>query len=170
MLRSSQPDDVVVLVDAYERLVGEATDVALIAEREATKHSYGMYYRFRDKVREAETLQVLIEGRFAAMAPGQRERIEARYVRLGASALAMQVRASLRFFFVLSANTFMPLGSREIFLSELARLDRTHAALTSGRFGPVDGSLLSDIENAREILTEIADKAPSLLDLARSRD
>jgi hypothetical protein len=78
--------------------------------------------------------------------------------------LALLVRASMRFFFVLSANPILPMGAREIFMAELRSLHDAAEKLNrpnyAGKLGPELGR---DLETASLILVEIIDKAPGLL-------
>jgi hypothetical protein len=169
MPRTFPLEGVIELVDAFERMASEAGDLARVAEREATKHSYEMYHRFREKVRELDALHVLVDERLNNIEGGRNAEVERRYNAAAARLLATQVRASLRFFYVLSANTFLPVGSREIFLTELAHLELTNQSLADARFAPFVEDVSNELETAREILSEIVDKAPGMLDLARAQ-
>jgi len=74
------------------------------------------------------------------------------------------VRASMRFFFVLSANPALPMGAREIFVAELRSLHDAHERLMRPNYaGKLSSDLERDLETASLILEEIIDKAPSLL-------
>jgi hypothetical protein len=168
MSRTFTSSEVTGLLDAFDRLVREGEEMARVTEREATKHLSEAYARFRRKLSETDALALLVEERLANVQGGRNPDLDRRYVEAGARAMMMQVRASLRFFYVLSANTYLPLGSRDIFLSELARLEQMEAALSDPRFEPhLEAETVRDLATARDILTEIADKAPGLMSLAR---
>jgi hypothetical protein len=169
MPRTFPLQGVVELVDAIERMANEARDLARVAEREATKHSYEMYHRFREKLRELDALQVLVVERLENIEGGRNGELERRYGAANAQLLVTQIRASLRFFYVLSANTFLPVGSREIFLTELAHLEAINQLLADPQFAPVVDDVSDELETARAILAEIADKAPGILNLARAQ-
>jgi hypothetical protein len=152
------------LLGALERQCHEAARLAQIAEHEAGKHSFGAYREFRDKVGEFQALVILIEQRLRNLADARSGDLHEQFQRLDTVMLALLVRASMRFFFVLSANPILPMGAREIFVSELRSLHDAHEKLNrpdyAGRLGP---ELDSELQTASLILEEIIDKAPSLL-------
>ena len=142
------------LLSALERQCREAMVLAKTAEADATKHSFGAYRAFRDKVGEFQALVILIEGRLRTVAGS----------RVDALMLSVLVRASMRFFFVLSANPILPMGAREIFVTELRSLHDAHEKLRRPNYaGKIVAGLENDLDTASLILEEIIDKAPGLL-------
>ena len=90
--------------------------------------------------------------------------LKSEFERLDGLMLTLLIKASLRFFFVLSANPILPLGAREIFIAELRSLHEAHEKLSRPEYaGRFDNSVASDLDMAEAILDEIIDKAPSLL-------
>lgn len=163
--RTYTPQEVKSLLAALERQAREAAKLASEAEHEASKHSFGAYRAFREKVGEFQALVILIEGRLRNLVDmNKAEGLRSEFERLDTLMLSLLVRASMRFFFVLSANPILPLGAREIFVAELRSLHDAHEKLRrpdyAGRLGP---DLERDLETAAMILEEIIDKAPSLL-------
>jgi hypothetical protein len=78
--------------------------------------------------------------------------------------LKLMIRASMDFFFALSAIPILPFGTRECFAHELRSMSVAHQRLRApehdGRLPP---DLAQDLEVSEEILAEIMHKAPALL-------
>jgi len=164
MARTYTRKEVENLLRALERQAREAATLAGDAQREASRHSFGAYRQFRDKVGEFKALVILIEGRLKHLADSRADDLKAEFERLDGLMLALLVKASLRFFFVLSANPILPLGAREIFIAELHCLHDAHEKLRRPEYaGRFDNSVTTDLDMAEAILDEIIDKAPSLL-------
>lgn len=156
--------EVTELLSALERQCREASKLAQRAEHDATKHSFGAYRDFRDKVGEFQALVILIEQRLRNLVDTRSDDLREQFERLDTVMLALLVRASMRFFFVLSANPILPMGAREIFVAELRSLHDAHEKLQRPSYaGKLGGELERDLDTASLILEEIIDKAPSLL-------
>jgi hypothetical protein len=164
MNRSFRTDDAARLVDALDRIANELGAMADLAEREATRHAYDFYYRFRRKLRDADTLVGILEERLSNLEEGRSADLDNQKRAILASILMNESRALVKFTYVLSANTFLPLGSQEIFLRDLARLEDLDSRLASATFTDGGGDeAISSLTIAREILTEMAEKAPPLV-------
>ncbi|MDR3517821.1 MAG: hypothetical protein P4M00_18620 [Azospirillaceae bacterium] len=149
---------------ALERQAREAAKLAAVAQQDASRNSFLAYREFRDKIGEFKALVILIEGRLKNIVDGKADDLQQQFERLDTLMMALLVRASMKFFFVLSANTVLPLGAREIFVAELRSLYEAHEKLSRPAYvGRLDASLESDLQTAEAILEEIIDKAPSLL-------
>ncbi len=156
------------LLGALERQCREAIGLASTAEKEASKHSFAAYRGFRDKVGEFQALVILIEGRLRNLAEGRADDLRQEFERLDILMLTTLVRASMRFFFVLSANPILPLGAREVFVSELRSLHDAHEKLRRPDYAErLSRDLENELEMASQILEEIIDKAPSLIHFSR---
>lgn len=152
------------LLGALERQVREAVKLAATAEKEASKHSFAAYRGFRDKVGEFQALVILIESRLKNIADDRSEDLRQEFERLDTFMLSVLVRSSMRFFFVLSANPILPLGAREVFMSELRSLHDANEKLRRPNYaGMLSPDLERDLETASLILEEIIEKAPALL-------
>lgn len=161
--------DVQDLLAALERQVREAIQLASLAEHEASKHSFGAYRAFRDKVGEFQACVILIESRMRSLVDQRGDDLRQEFERLDSLMLSVLVRASMRFFFVLSANPILPLGAREIFLSELRSLHDAHEKLNRPTYaGKLPGDLVNDLDTASLILEEIIEKAPALLQFGKT--
>lgn len=160
--------EVQTLLAALERQAREAAVLAEVAQRDASKHSFAAYREFRNKVGEFQALVILIEGRLRNLVDHRGDDLRSDFERLDTVMLGLLVRASLSFFFVLSANPILPLGAREIFISELRSLHDAHEKLRRPDFaGRLGQDLERDLETASMILEEIIDKAPSLVNLGK---
>jgi len=152
------------LLAALERQAREAVRLAKMAEDEAAKDSFQAYNEFRNKVGEFRALCILIEGRLRNIESSRVEDLKEQYAKLDMLMLGILVRASMRFFFVLSAKTMLPLGARDIFVAELKSLYDAAEKLKRPEYvSHLGDSLKGDLETAEMILEEIIDKAPSLL-------
>lgn len=164
MARTYTRREVKQLLAALERQVREAMKLAKAAEIDAGKESFNSYRAFRDKVGEFQALVILIENRLKNLMDSRVEDLQQEFERLDTLMLSILVRASMRFFFVLSAKTALPLGAREIFVSELHSLHDAHKKLKSPHYaGKLDERVEQDLNTASEILEEIIEKAPGLL-------
>ena len=157
--------DVNALLDALEGQLVEATALAKTAERDAARLSYGSYRVFRDKVGEYLAFAIIIERRLPHIADAPTrdliERLEMTQVRF----YTMLIRACLRFFYIISSNLRLPMGTREIFMEELRSLHHAHETLHRPEYARrLETDVIHDLEVAEQILTEIVDRAPRLLE------
>jgi hypothetical protein len=166
--RSYTRAEVKELLGALERQCREAMVLAKTAEVEAGKHSFGAYRMFRDKVGEFQALVILIEGRLKNVSGTRIDDLRQEFEQLDMLMLSVLVRASMRFFFVLSANPILPLGAREVFVQELRSLHDAHEKLMRPDYAEkIAGHLEKDLETASLILEEIIEKAPTMLNFTR---
>ncbi|MFM2041740.1 MAG: hypothetical protein RLY86_316 [Pseudomonadota bacterium] len=164
MKRSYTRKEVEGLLAALESQAREAMRLAKMAEEEAAKDSFQAYNEFRNKVGEFRALCILIEGRLRSIEGGRADDLREEYARLDTLMLGVLVRASMRFFFVLSAKTMLPMGARDIFMSELRSLHEAAEKLNRPDYADKLGDKLKgDLETAELILEEIIHKAPALL-------
>lgn len=156
------------LLQALQRIRGEAESLAHEAQLAIERHSFDPYRLFRSKVEEHEALASIIRARN----PGRSDKpmVDAAVLQEERLRNEMLVRASLRFFYALSATPILPIGARETFIGELESLtvmrDRLGAPEHKDKLS--DG-IIDDLDTARMILEEIAEKAPQLLDFSRAR-
>ncbi|MDE1148077.1 MAG: hypothetical protein PW843_15865 [Azospirillaceae bacterium] len=152
------------LLEALERQARESTSLAKQAEAAAARDSFEAYNAFRNKVGEFRALCILVEGRLRSLETGSADEVRERYAQLDTLMLSLLVRASMRFFFVLSAKTVLPLGAREIFVTELRSLYDASEKLRQPEYANrLNESIRTELETAEAILEEIIDKAPSML-------
>ncbi|WP_029014623.1 hypothetical protein [Niveispirillum irakense] len=164
MKRTYTRKEVQDLLAALERQARDAIRLAKLAEEEAAKDSFQTYNEFRAKVGEFRALCILIEGRMKAIDSSRIDDLKEEYARLDTLMLGLLVRASMRFFFVLSAKTMLPMGARDIFVAELHSLYDAAEKLRRPEYQNSMGEKLKgDLETAEMILEEIIHKAPRLL-------
>lgn len=143
---------------------GEINAVADEAQRRAEKNSFKAYQAFRNKAGEFETFSILIEGRLDHLEGGADRKLQGHFDDLTALTYKLLIKTSIQFLWVLVQHTELPLGTREIFVQELRTLYETKKKLGEERYrSRLDEEARRKIHVAEEILTEIIDKAPSLL-------
>jgi hypothetical protein len=156
------------LIKALERIRLEAAAFATEAQAAIERRSFDPYRLFRSKIEEHKALASVIRAR---LADGSEQAALAEIVdteeRLR---LELLVRASLGFLYALSATPVLPIGARETFIGELESLalarERLGAPECEGRLSE---GVIDDLDTARMILEEIAEKAPQLLDFGKAR-
>jgi hypothetical protein len=162
--RTYKRSEVEGLLHALERQAREAAKLAAEAQREAANNSFVAYRHFREKVGEFKALCILIEGRLRHVSDGRVDDLKTEFERMDILMLSLLIKASMRFFFVLSANTILPLGAREIFIAELHSLYEAREKLRRPEYkSRLSDGLSNDLDTAEAILEEIIDKAPGLL-------
>jgi hypothetical protein len=162
--RTYKRSEVEGLLHALERQAREAAKLAVDAQKEAANNSFIAYRHFRDKVGEFKALCILIEGRLKHITDGKVDDLKSEFERMDILMLGLLIKASMRFFFVLSANTILPLGAREIFIAELHSLYEAREKLRRPDYvSRLSTGLANDLDTAEAILEEIIDKAPGLL-------
>jgi len=152
------------LLDALEVQAREVAAVAEDARRKAEKNSFKAYQAFRNKAGEFATFSILIEGRLDHLEGGADPRLQGHFDDLTAMTYKVLVKTSIQFLWALAQNNELPLGTREVFLQELRTLYETKKTLSEPRYDRrLDEEAKRKLHVAEEILREIIDKAPSLL-------
>ena len=150
----------------------QARGIIVLSEKaaaEANKHSYELYAKFRMKVSEFETFSIVIESRLKNLSGQKAEKLQTKFDELSILMFNHFIKASIKFFFVLSASTHLPLGAREIFIAELKRIYDAKQKLERPKYqSAIDDEVRMNLDLAEDILNEIIEKAPRLLDLAMS--
>lgn len=146
-------------------------DLAAKLENEAATSDVTGYRPFRDEVDNFKGLSIIISDRLSAMADdGRKQELEQQFHRLQVLMLRLVIKASLKFFFVMSAKSVLPLGAKELFQSELKTLYDAEKMLSDPVYeSDLDEGAREDLETAKEILEEIIRHAPALLDFGKKR-
>lgn len=156
--------DVSDLLDALERQGADAARLGKAAERAAAEGRFEAYSQFRDKIGEFRALCILVEGRLRHLGGADGGPLRNRYINIDTQLLALLVHCSMRLFFILSAKTVLPLGAREIFVTELRSLYEASEKLRTPAYADhLSDEVRAELETAEMILEEIIDKAPSML-------
>jgi hypothetical protein len=156
------------LLQALRRIRGEAESLAHEAQIAIEHHSFDPYRLFRSKVEEHQALASVIRARD----PGgiDKARVDGLLLEEERLRNEMLVRSSLRFFYALSATPILPIGARETFIDELENLTVMRERLAAPEHkDKLSEGVIDDLDTARMILEEIAEKAPQLLDFGRAR-
>ena len=152
------------LLDALEVHSREVAKVAADAAKSASKNSFKAYQAFRNKTGEFETFSILIEGRLSHLEGGGDPRLQGHFDDLTAITYKLLIKTSIEFLGALAQHTELPLGTREIFVQELKTLYETKKKLAEARYETrLDAEAKRKLHVAGEILSQIIDKAPSLL-------
>ncbi len=152
------------LLDALEVHAREVAAVADDAQKKAEKNSFKAYQSFRNKSGEFATFSILIEGRLEHLEGGLAPTLQEHFDDLTAFTYKLLIKTSIQFLWALVQHTELPLGTREVFVQELRTLYETKKKLSEPRYASrLDEEAKRKLHVAEEILTEIIDKAPSLL-------
>lgn len=150
---------------ALDRSLVEVTQTAEAARAGIRQRALAPYYDYRASLDEYEAL-VLVIRNMIGLEPGPAgEQAKQIMLEREREVLALTIRSSLDIFFSLSAIPNLSLGVRECFTQELRSLKtaerRVSAEVHQGSLSP---DLEHDLMTAREILGEILEKAPVMLD------
>ncbi|HWK45605.1 MAG TPA: hypothetical protein VNT30_12860 [Stellaceae bacterium] len=164
MTQAAEIDQLDKLLAALDRAIGEVSTQAEMTHTAITNHSFGAYYDYRDSISQYDALVVTINHRKSSVPLSAQERITRYLLVRERRVLAVIIRATFDFFYALSAIPVLPIGIRELFAREINSLEVTKTRLRSPEHeGHLAPELQEDLELAQEILTEIMQKAPSLL-------
>lgn len=170
MVKKYKKSEAIELLVAMERKANQVLSMVNSIEEDATKNSYSMYDDFVHRATDFETLAILVETRLnnLELGTGAVQDLQDQYDKLKIVVAHGQIKASMKFFFVLSAAISLPLGARNLFSSELRRLHALQAELTNPKYdGMLSEEAKGDLETAELILQEIIEKAPGLLEFSR---
>lgn len=154
------------LEERGQKLVALAEQV----QREADTNDITGYRPFRESVDNFKALSVIIADRLGHLESARRDELDEQFHKLQVLMLKLVIRTSLKFFFVMSAKSALPLGSREMFETELRTLYDAERMLADPRYqDDLDENARMDLDMAKDILTEIIEHAPALLDFGKTR-
>jgi hypothetical protein len=145
---------------------------AIKSRAERTKHGIGLhsfapYHSYREAIDQYAALDATIRGRFRLVDKDAREALGEVLLHSERRFITTTVKASVDFFFALSAISVLPLGTKELFERELGFLHTAAERLRSpDHAGDFAAELEPDLEMAEQILVEIMEKAPSLTDFS----
>ncbi|MBI3506999.1 MAG: hypothetical protein HY059_19350 [Proteobacteria bacterium] len=146
-----------------DHVISAAKEVSGALEQE----EFGIYAKFRSHCDDFDTLAIVIEYRLKNLRGGRDKALEAQFEELTVFMLSATLQTSLHFLRILAHRNELPLGSKDIFLSELRSLYRVKQLLEMDRFrNKISSRANKDIETAEEILGVIIERAPSLLQLS----
>jgi hypothetical protein len=164
MARTYSGKEVRKMLEALGDRANEVVEMADHAQDNVASASFEPYFRFRDKVLEFEAFTIIVKQRVENVAEGEDDGFTARFDDCVGNHLKHMVAGSLQFLYALSANTTLPLGSKEVFLSDLRTLHNAREKLMQEKYANlIDDATRRNLDTGDEILAEIIDKAPSML-------
>lgn len=123
----------------------------------------------RDVAAECWAFSIVIERRIELYRGPEQSGFQEEFDRLTVAVWSMLLETSLRFLDVLSQETHLPLGSREIFVREIKTLYDSQRLLHDPRYGAlIDEGIRRRQDQAARILETIIERAPALLDFSLS--
>ncbi|HEX6959612.1 MAG TPA: hypothetical protein VF194_16635 [Ferrovibrio sp.] len=155
------------LLKALQRQTKQARKMAEEAIALITHSAYEPYYDYRQALTEIEGVIVLIEDRMANAEPEAVAQLKDYHSGLMVDLLRMKIDVMLRIFPALEDAEVLPMGTQRVFLTAIwelketvDRIDREHIE------GILDDDSRKRLTVAETILREVAERAPSLLELA----
>ncbi|HEX9660451.1 MAG TPA: hypothetical protein VGA18_09120 [Rhodothermales bacterium] len=159
------------LLDALETKASEIGGLLVKAQQGISRDSLDGYLKFRELSTEFDAFCIIVDMRLNNMkddAPVASMRL--RYDDCVFAVSRTLVDASLRILFALSDRQVLPLGSKDVFLTELKSLYYTRERLGEDRFeSRIDEATKTQLGKAEQILMQIIDRAPAMLDLGGGR-
>jgi hypothetical protein len=128
--------------------------------------NFEIYNKFRDMMAECLSFLIIIDHRIAQAGEAKRETLKEQLDKLTVALWSVLLDGSLGFLELIAQHEFLPIGTRYIFINELATLHQARNILTY----PESKRMLSEetssrLATAEKILTLIIERAPSLLQL-----
>ncbi|MBC05299.1 hypothetical protein [Thalassospira sp.] len=145
--------------------------LADVLDKNADKSDVTGYRPFREEVDNFKALSIVIMERMNKLeSHPKKEELEEQFHKLQVLMLRLVIKTSLKFFFIMSAKEHLPLGAREMFQSELRTLYEAERMISDPRYiSQLDDSAKEDLDTAKDILEEIIEKAPALLNFNKPR-
>ena len=152
------------MLSALQRGATRVVTAARQAANDANKDKFKAYVAFRNNVDDFDTLAIVIEYKIKRLRDGKAEELSEKFVELTGFMLSTIVTASLHFLRILSEKRELPLGARDVLMSELRSLYHAKERIEHERYA----SLLtertrSDLIAAEQILEVVIERAPRLL-------
>lgn len=152
------------LLAALDRSLTTVNVAAEAARAGIRQRALAPYYDYRASLDEYEAIVLVIRNGIKEQSEVVAERTRRILLAREREVLALTIRSALDFFFSLSAIPNLSLGIRECFTQELRSLKSAERRVSSEiHRGAIPAALEGDLETAREILSEIMEKAPTLL-------
>jgi len=152
------------LLVALDRSLATVTAAAEAARAGIRQRALAPYYDYRASLDEYEAVVLVIRNAIKEQSDVVAERTRRQLLAREREILALTIRSALDFFFALSAIPNLSLGIRECFTQELRSLKSAERRVSSEiHRGEIPADLEGDLETAREILSEIMEKAPAML-------
>ncbi len=152
---------------ALEGQIRQAEALARVLERGMGSENFAVFLGFRTKVDEMMSLSAIIERRIKDILDLNIEALHHQFLKLNAHALTMLVKSNKSFFQALSRKRAVPMGVREVLVSELKFLATVRERLTELELADqLDQRIFEDLDEVMAAVRSIADRTTSLEDFA----
>jgi hypothetical protein len=152
------------LFSALDRVIGEVAQLAVKTQEAIGQHSFSPYYAYRAAIDQYEALHVTIDSKIARLPAASRVPYRTKLLEFERRLLALTIKSAFNCFSALAAISILPIGIRELLMRELRELRDARERLQSDEHaGQLSPELEADLDTAEEILVQVMEKAPSLL-------
>ncbi len=152
------------MLSALERVATRVVTAAQQAANEANDDKFKAYATFREYVDDFDTLAIVIEYKIRRLRDGKAAKLSEKFVELTGFMLSAIVTASLHFLRILAEKRELPLGARDVFMSELRSLYHAKERIESDRYAHLlTDRTKNDLAAAEQILEIVIERAPKLL-------
>jgi hypothetical protein len=152
------------MLGALERGATRVILAAQQAANEANEDKFKAYVAFRTVVDDFDTLAIVIEYKLKRLRDGKAQQLSEKFDELTAFMLSSIVTASLHFLRILAEKRELPLGARDVFMSELRSLYHAKERIETERYvHRLNDRTRSDLVAAEQILEVVIERAPRLL-------
>ncbi len=152
------------MLSALERVATRVVTAAQQAANEANDDKFKAYATFREYVDDFDTLAIVIEYKIRRLRDGKAAKLSEKFVELTGFMLSAIVTASLHFLRILAEKRELPLGARDVFMSELRSLYHAKERIESDRYAHLlTDRTKNDLVAAEQILEIVIERAPKLL-------
>jgi len=158
-------------LEMLSRLGSQAQGIlrlALSVEGDENLRKFSDYLAFRGKISEFESFCNVIESHLKDVVTDRREELENRFYSLWAMIFRPSLRALTRFFDRLVQEDVLPLGGKDLLLTELRSLEGMRSILAAPRFAAVaDTAMLLELKRLEAVIGQLAERATSLPDFSQ---
>jgi hypothetical protein len=157
-------DKVREMLSALERVATRVIAAAQTAASDAFQDKFKAYAVFREHVDDFDTLAIVIEYKIKRLRDNRAEKLSTKFVELTGFMLSAIVTASLHFLRILAEKRELPLGARDVFMSELRSLYHAKERIETDRYAHLlTDKTKADLAAAEQILEIVIERAPKLL-------
>ncbi len=166
LVKKYSQSEVIDLLDAMKKKAQHILSLVKVVEKEASSTNFAMYDDFTKKISDFETLSILVDTRLKnlSLASNGSGNLQKQFNSLMVDVVHGEIKAGMKFLFVCTSTSRLPLGSENLFSNELRRLYRAQQEMSLPKYETLlDEETLHDMSIAQLILQEIIEKAPRLL-------
>tara|TARA_B100001964_G_C14164304_1_gene568302 strand:+ start:402 stop:905 length:504 start_codon:yes stop_codon:yes gene_type:complete len=165
MNENSDQDAKKFLILLQER-VAELLTLSLAPKNWPDEINFEDYQKFRKMMGECLSFLIIIERRIEQSESSKKEELSEQFDELTTAIWSILLDGSLGFLNVISKIDFLPIGTKHVFVQELKTLYDAEKVLKQEKFEKyLKKDVLSHRHKAEQILEQIIDRAPQLLQL-----